>query len=419
MRFSTHFVMGFGLLLSIGSVEVSAGTTAREQRELVEALSGVAPAIVSQRFSDSPEIQTTAQYLKSQYDAAGITAEVMQYDPSAAFPYYFQMTDKTYRAYFKHMLPMLQSDFDGLCEGILTPDQTQVVLKRLARVALDQTSLCRTDSRDRVELYISTTVAYSTGMTKKMLDSRTLATWPNVVAYVSTSGSFSWQSSRPVCVIGAHMDSVAREGGGRGPITSPGTPAPGADDNASGTAAVLTLAREFRDSLRTMIHQRGYKDPGCDLAFVHFSGEEEGLLGSIVYSHIQEQRPIKWMVNFDMIGFNGASQEPAWNIGYDKAFGLALPEAFRVPGMKAVLVERDAFIYSSDQIAFWDIGVPAISIGEQSCAESACLEPFKYFNPHLHTPADDAAILDFGYDAAIVNQSYEGLMRLLYSAVRS
>ena len=340
----------------------------------------------------------------------------MQYDPTEAFPYYFQMTDKTYRSYFKHMLPMLQSDFNGLCDGILTPDQTQVVLKRLARVGLDPMPFCQIAARDRVERYISTTVAYSTETTRKMLDSRTLATWPNVVAYVSTAAETGKAGVRPLCVVGAHMDSVARDGGGRGPIISPATLAPGADDNASGTAAVLTLARELRDYIHLHSHQRGYQDPGCDLVFVHFSGEEEGLLGSIAFAHLQAHRQIKWMVNFDMIAYNGAPNSPVVNIGYDKAFGLALPEAFRVPGIPTVVVERDAFTYSSDQIAFWDIGVPAISITEQACTESACPESFKYFNPGLHTPADVVSLLDFDYDAAIVNQSYEGLLRMLFGA---
>ncbi|MBI3543430.1 MAG: M28 family peptidase [Deltaproteobacteria bacterium] len=393
-------------------------TDASEQRALVEALSGAAqlgvgglPAVISQRFSDSPEIQTTAQYLKTRYDALGIPAEVLQYDPLDAYPYYFQNTDKTYRSYFIHMTPMLQADFDGLCAGTLPGDKIETVQKRLKRVGLDQQTMCAAVSKDRVELYIRTTVAHTAAITKKMLETRSLATWPNVIALLETGRGET--GARPLCVIGAHMDSVARDGGGRGPIISPATLAPGADDNGSGTAAVLTLARGLHDWLAET-------KPGalkCDIAILHFSGEEEGLLGSIAFAHLQLKRPVLWMVNFDMIAYNGAKtpHDAVVNVGYDKAFGRALAEPFAasVEGLRSLVIERDTFIYSSDQIAFWDVGVPAISISEQACSNAACNEPFKLFNPTLHTPDDVAAILDFDYAARIIERSYDGLKTLL------
>jgi len=50
--------------------------------------------------------------------------------------------------------------------------------------------------------------------------------------------------------------------------------------------------------------------------------------------------------------------------------------------------------------------VPALSISEQACAEEACAEPFKYFNPNLHTSEDKAEGLDFDYAANIIDQSF-------------
>lgn len=404
-----------------GVLTAGALTNGAEQKHLVESLSGAAllgvgglPDVLSQRFSDSPEIHTTAKYLRAGYEASGIHTEVLEYDPLDAFPYYFQNTAKTYRSYFVHMLPMLRLDFDGFCAATLPTDRRDVVLKRLKRVALEPEAFCRVTADNRVETYIRTTIEYSTSITKKLLTSRSQTTWPNVLAYVPTSDDLGEYTARPLCVIGAHMDSVARDGGGRGPIVSPATLAPGADDNGSGTAAVMTLARGFADWIRT-----DKPKLACDLAFLHFSGEEEGLIGSIAFVRLQTKRPIRWMVNFDMIAYN-SGPVARMNVGYDKAFGSALPQFFAgdTADLKTLIVERSDFIYSSDQIAFWDVGVPAISISEQACSEAACRESFKFFNPHLHTPDDVAGILDFDYAANIINHSYDGLKKLLLNGTR-
>lgn len=94
-------------------------------------------------------------------------------------------------------------------------------------------------------------------------------------------------------VIGAHYDHLGRGGQGSLDVNSSKIHH-GADDNASGTAAILELARQFageRKNKRTII-------------FIAFSGEEEGLLGSKYYVN----NPI-WpldktvaMINLDMVG---------------------------------------------------------------------------------------------------------------------
>lgn len=391
-------------------------TTAAEQREFVEALSGVShlgvgglPSVISQRYSDSSEIFTAAEFLKAKYAANGIDATILEYDPLDAYPYYFHDIDETYRSYFQRMIPAFRDEFNGLCDGTLPADKRETVLKRLARVGLTEQRLCAAAPADRVETYIHTTVAFSTAGTKRMLEQRKLATWPNVLAIVPTSESAGEAGARPLCVIGAHMDSVARDGGGRGPIVSPATLAPGADDNGSGTAAVFTLAR----AARTWVKAAKPALP-CDLAFVHFSGEEEGLLGSIMFAHKQAPRPMLWMVNFDMIAYN-KSPTPAVNIGYSASFGRELADAFTSssPVLKVVVVEKDTFIYSSDQISFWNAGVPAISVSEQACSDEKCANSYAEFNPNLHTPQDTVEKLDFEYAANIVNYSFASLTKLL------
>ena len=93
-------------------------------------------------------------------------------------------------------------------------------------------------------------------------------------------------------VIGAHYDHLGR--GGHGSLaTRAGEIHHGADDNASGVAGILELARLFSANR-----------PRRTIVFIAFSGEEEGLLGSNYYVN----RPIVplantvAMINLDMIG---------------------------------------------------------------------------------------------------------------------
>ncbi|MFL6209593.1 MAG: M20/M25/M40 family metallo-hydrolase [Pyrinomonadaceae bacterium] len=93
-------------------------------------------------------------------------------------------------------------------------------------------------------------------------------------------------------IIGAHYDHLGR--GGQGSLAArEGEIHHGADDNASGTAALLELARLF-SAVR----------PRRTLVFIAFSGEEEGLLGSAYYVK-QPARPLAQtvaMINMDMVG---------------------------------------------------------------------------------------------------------------------
>lgn len=95
-------------------------------------------------------------------------------------------------------------------------------------------------------------------------------------------------------VIGAHYDHLGR--GGEGSLAPrEGDIHHGADDNASGVAGVLELARLFRT--------QGQR-PRRTLVFIAFSGEEEGLLGSNYYVNhpIVPLANTVAMINMDMIG---------------------------------------------------------------------------------------------------------------------
>jgi hypothetical protein len=141
-----------------------------------------------------------------------------------------------------------------------------------------------------------------------------------------------------VIVIGAHYDHLGR--GGEGSLAPrEGEIHHGADDNASGTAGLLELARLFsqeRENVRRTI------------VFVAFGGEEEGLIGSSYYVE-HPARPLAEtvaMINMDMVGrlkddaltIGGVGTSPQWrewikdaNEGYKitlnrEALGLGPPK---------------------------------------------------------------------------------------------
>jgi len=97
-----------------------------------------------------------------------------------------------------------------------------------------------------------------------------------------------------IIVMGAHYDHLGR--GGEGSLaTRPGEIHHGADDNASGTAGVIELARIF-SAQRPKLKRT--------LVFVAFGGEEEGLLGSNYYVNhpVVPLAKTVAMINMDMIG---------------------------------------------------------------------------------------------------------------------
>jgi len=93
-------------------------------------------------------------------------------------------------------------------------------------------------------------------------------------------------------VIGAHYDHLGH--GGEGSLAPrEGEVHHGADDNASGTAGLLELARTF-----------SARKPRRTIVFIAFSGEEEGLIGSNYYVNhpvLPLQNTVA-MINMDMIG---------------------------------------------------------------------------------------------------------------------
>jgi hypothetical protein len=131
----------------------------------------------------------------------------------------------------------------------------------------------------------------------------------NVVAFLDNGANTT-------IIIGAHYDHLGMDGQGSSLDANPANKIHnGADDNASGVAGVLELARYFSSNK---------KKEKNNFLFVCFSGEEMGLLGS---KYVADHLPVavssvNYMINMDMIGrldpttktviVNGTGTSPVW-----------------------------------------------------------------------------------------------------------
>ncbi|WP_414835588.1 M28 family metallopeptidase [Bacillus sp. Ba 3] len=164
-------------------------------------------------------------------------------------------------------------------------------------------------------------------------------------------------------IITAHLDSVNHSGG-------PSSNAPGADDNGSGSAGVLEIARVFKDI--PVQH---------DLRFILFGGEEQGLLGSKQYVEnlpTPDKNRIRAVINMDMIGKLNTST-PAVLIE-----GSPISEEL-INGLKnaaSLYTDLDVKVslnpFDSDHVSFLNKGIPTVLTieGEDS------------LNPNDHTAND-------------------------------
>ena len=149
-------------------------------------------------------------------------------------------------------------------------------------------------------------------------------------------------------VIGAHYDHLGRGGEGSLAPDALGAVHHGADDNASGVAAVLGLARAFAAAGGT----------SRTLVFVAFAGEEMGLLGSTLYVR-KPARPLErtvLMVNLDMVG--RLRDRTLYVGGVDGGSGLRELVNAQAGGLTLVL-RGDPF-GPSDHTAFYAAGRPVL-----------------------------------------------------------
>ncbi|MGI6478371.1 MAG: M28 family peptidase [Salinivirgaceae bacterium] len=169
----------------------------------------------------------------------------------------------------------------------------------------------------------------------------------NVISVVQGKSADS-----PWLIVGAHYDHL----GIRGKNINHG-----ADDNASGTAALMVLAK----NIANLDEKLDY-----NLMFVAFSAEELGLLGSNYFADSKEMpKNVKGMINMDMIGrpnpnkFNGKYVYVQF-MGSGTKFMKKPMKSQKVEGLRTVkrvpLVSRIIYFFSSDHFNFYKKDIPAV-----------------------------------------------------------
>ena len=196
--------------------------------------------------------------------------------------------------------------------------------------------------------------------------------------------------SGEVVVVGAHYDHLGYGGEGSGTL-APDVRAvhPGADDNASGTAGMLEIARR-------MVAAR----PARTLIFAAFAGEEEGLLGS---SHFVQHPPlpkeqIVAMVNLDMVG--RPKPGPALTIG---GYGTAAQWQGLVEKLNAnhhfKLSTNKGGFGASDHSSFYAADIPVLFL-------------FTGAHEDYHKPSDTADTLRYKGMAEVVGFAADLTLRV-------
>ena len=214
----------------------------------------------------------------------------------------------------------------------------------------------------------------------------------NVIAEVAG------EDAKDVVVIGAHYDAV------EGTV--------GADDNASGVAAMLELARRFAGT-----------HPRRTLRFIAFANEEPPHfqtedMGSLRYARRCHDRgeTVAAMLSLEMLGYYderpGSQQYPALLAplfpdranfiafaGNLRSRGLvrrsvrAFQRGTRFPVESAALPELVSQVGWSDQWSFWRFGWPGLMVTDTAL----------FRNPHYHTAGDVPETLDYERMAHVVD----------------
>jgi hypothetical protein len=164
--------------------------------------------------------------------------------------------------------------------------------------------------------------------------------------------------------------------------------APGADDNASGTAAVLEIARVLAATPLDF-----------SVKFICFSAEEWGLYGSKHYAEAAAaaQQDIVAVINMDMIAYPDRHPWRFDVISNEISRGLA--DRYRANAAQYAGLTVNTMIFGSwpysDQSPFWDHGYEALCVIENEDPQ----------NPNYHTTSDTLSTLNLDYALLAVKAS--------------
>ena len=181
-------------------------------------------------------------------------------------------------------------------------------------------------------------------------------------------------------IIGAHYDHLGF--GGHGSLSVDSAIHNGADDNASGVAALLILAERLKNS-KTNNHN--------NYLFIAFSGEELGLFGSKSYvkNPTIDLTKVDYMINMDMVGrLNDESKLAVYGTGTSPIWHGIL-DKIKVDGISGI-VTHDSGIGPSDHTSFYLVGMPVLHF-------------FTGQHSDYHKPSDDSELINYPGILAVTN----------------
>ena len=211
----------------------------------------------------------------------------------------------------------------------------------------------------------------------------------NVVGFIEGSDE---KLKNEYIVIGAHYDHWGWGGVGSGSKKKDTVAIHnGADDNASGVAALLCILEKVAKSK---------EKPKRSIIFVSFSGEEEGLLGSKYFvNHLPiPKKAVKVMLNMDMVGRLNAEKQLYMGGAGTFPGGVAL--------MKRIAKNSDlnpvihaGEVGGSDHVSFYKAGISAVGFHTGG-------------HPQYHTPEDDIERINFEGGALVSHYIYNALIAI-------
>jgi bacterial leucyl aminopeptidase len=181
-----------------------------------------------------------------------------------------------------------------------------------------------------------------------------------------------------IVVIGGHHDSVSRNGA-----------APGADDNASGSAGVFEILR--------VISAKGPQDRTIE--FMWYAAEESGLVGSaeIAKSYKAAQKNVVGVLQMDMTAYMGSGSNRITNItDFTSPVMQALIKQLNQHYTGLTIIDEKCGYACSDHASWHRQGYPAVVPFESLTAD---------MDPQIHTKNDLIGLLNFDHAAQITRLS--------------
>ncbi|MET0886132.1 MAG: M28 family peptidase, partial [Mycetocola sp.] len=206
----------------------------------------------------------------------------------------------------------------------------------------------------------------------------------NLVADKSGTGA-----NRRLVIATAHLDSINISGGA-------GAPAPGADDNASGSAGVVEIGRVL-----------GPQSAENDLRLILFGGEEEGLHGSRQYVAAltpADRARLDAVINMDMIGTLNVPAPTVLLEGAPVSQQLMNDLSDAANEYTSLTVQTSLNPFASDHVPFINAGLPALLTIEGSDSN----------NTSIHTANDTLDKVNGALAAQIVRMNVAVLARRLH-----